>query len=64
MELIGHNCLPVVAAKSFKSTMLEQFLFIFVKSQENDSDIMTENLMGELYQIHVNKVIVQKNYFG
>ena len=30
---------------------------VFVKSEENDSDLYTKNLNGELYQKHSDKVV-------
>ena len=33
---------------------------IFVKSTENDSDIMTKNLGSDLYSTHANKLIKKK----
>ena len=30
---------------------------VFVRSEENDSDLFTKNLNGELYQKHSDKVV-------
>ena len=37
--------------------VIEDGIIVFVKSEENDSDLYTKNLNGELYQKHSNKVV-------
>ena len=40
----------------------EVIKIIFVKSKDNDSDIMTINLTGDLHDKHPEKILTQKPY--
>ena len=50
-----------IRAKFVTQMCLDGFLkIIFVKSEENDSDIFTKNLPSDLHQKHARKLVAQK----
>ena len=54
-----------IRAKFVTQMCLDGFLkIIFVKSEENDSDIFTKNLPSELHQRHARKLVVHKENNG
>ena len=54
-----------IRAKFVTQMCLDGFLkIIFVKSEENDSDIFTKNLPSELHQKHARKLVVHKENNG
>ena len=37
-----------------------KIIFVFVKSEDNDSDLLTKNLGSELHHKHSDKLIMKK----